>query len=467
MRLTRCNIMKNSKKLLAWLLMSGLTVVGASAESAALPRAAVPVEIADLERYPSCAVSEETGRWSVRANSADALLDRFWTYAQANSTSVCAFGLEIEGDADTGVWSPVLRMYYSGSRELNATAVCVLADGMRYTFAASSEEIAHEGDTAERISVPLTREAVLALRSANAVGGVSVRIIGEKTYTFELDPDATGTRSRIEAASLSALDAGLALLNAVGFDGYELWDLSAADWENVYGVAPAFESAPVVMEIGGESLSDDFGMVEYGDQTRAAKAAQQALIDAGFMSGSASGTFGENSASAARRAQHWLGLIETGCMDAQLEKALKEGVCIEETDDGEWQNLGAAQLQLNRWWFAGGVSATNAPESVQSAANTDNTLAIADGMIRNVSADDLKLFTQVSAKVIYNGTAAYDATVLCECDGGTRLDMTMLPMAQARLVVFAEVPGWLAEDAQAQWSLQITIGGETMEYELQ
>ena len=45
--------------------------------------------------------------------------------------------------------------------------------------------------------------------------------------------------------------------------------------------------------------------------------------------------------------------------------------------------------------------------------------------------------------------------------------MTMLPMAQARLVVFAEVPGWLAQDAQAQWSLEITAGGETMEYELQ
>lgn len=458
--------MKNSKKLLAWLLMSGLTVTGASAE-AALTRAAAPVEIAGFERYPSCIVNEETGRWSVRANPADALLDRFWTYAEVNSASVCAFALEIEGDADTGVWSPVLHFYYSGSRKLNATAVSVLADGVRYDFAASSAEIAHENAAAELVSAPLTKDALSAVQAMIAAENVSVRIIGERTYTAELDRDATGTRTRIEAASLNGLEAGLALLEEAGLSEYDLWDLSAADWENIHGFAPAFETAQVVNEVGGESVADDFGMVEYGDQTRAARAAQQVLIDAGFMSGSTSGTYGENSVSAARRAQKWLGRIETGCMDAQLERALAEGVCAEKADAVEWQNLGMAQLQLNRWWFADGVSAVDAPESVQSAANADNTLAIVDGMIRNVSSDDLKLFTQASAKVVYNGTAAYEATVLCECDGGTRLDMTMLPMAQARLVVFAEVPGWLAQDESAAWSLQITIGGETMEYELQ
>ena len=88
-------------------------------------------------------------------------------------------------------------------------------------------------------------------------------------------------------------------------------------------------------------------------------------------------------------------------------------------------------------------------------------------MIRNLSGDDLKLFTQTDAKLVYNGVAEYEATVLCECDGGTRLDMTMLPMAQARLVVYAEIPGWIAKDAQAKWSLELTIGGETMEFELQ
>lgn len=457
--------MMNTKKLLAWLALSGMIATGASAET--LSCAASAMDPADLERYPSCIVNAETGRWSVRANPADALLDRFWTYAEVNSASLCAFTLEIEGDADTGVWSPVLQVYYSGSRALNATAVSVAADGMRYDFAASSREISHGKNTAELISAPLTRESLQAVRAMISAEEVAVRIIGERTYTAELDRDSTGTRTRIEAASLNTLEAGLALLEEAGLSGYELWDLSAADWEINHGIAPAYEASEIILEVGGESVTDVFGMVESGDQTRAAKAAQQILIDAGFMSGSTSGTYSENSVSAARRAQRWLGRIETGCMDAHLENALLNGIDEEIADEEPWQSLGTVQLQLNRWWFADGVSAANAPESIQTTTNADNTLVIADGMIRNISAEDLKLFAHTSAKVVYNGTAAYEAALLCECDGGTRLDMTMLPMAQARLVVFAEVPGWLAQDTQAQWSLEITAGGETMEYELQ
>ena len=457
--------MKNTKKLLAWLALSGMVVTGASAET--LSCAAAPMEIASLERYPSCNVNAETGRWSVRSNPADALLDRFWTYAEVNSASLCAFMLEIEGDINTGVWSPVLQLYYSGSRALNATAVSIVADGVRYDFAASSTEISHEKDSAELISAPLTKQALNAIRTVISAEEVAVRIIGERTYTAELDRDATGTRTRIEAASLNTLEAGLELLEEAGLSGYALWDLSAADWESIHGIAPAYETAEVIATVGGEEVTDIFGMVESGDQTRAAKAAQQILIDAGFMSGSTSGTFGENSVAAARRAQRWLGRIETGCMDAHLENALLHGIDNELPDEAAWQNLGSTQLQLDRWWFADGVSAVNAPDSVQSASNADNTLVIADGMIRNLAAEDLKLFAHASAKVVYNGTAAYEAALLCECDGGTRLDMTMLPMAQARLVVFAEIPGWLAQDAQAKWSLEITVGGETMEYELQ
>lgn len=460
--------MNHTKKLIAWLLMAAMPATAAAAETVALPCAAEPVEAVVLERYPSYALDSETGLWSVRANPADALLDRFWSYAEVNSTALCAFSLELEGDVSTGIGSPVLQFYYSGSRRLSATAVSILADGVRYDFAAASREIARDGDTAELVSAPLTEEALSAVNAMMAAEEVSVRLIGERTYTAELDRDAAGTRTRIEAASLNGLEAGLALLDDAGLNEYDLWDLSAAAWESRYGFAPAFEAAPVVKEVGGESVSDDFGMVEYGDQTRAAKAAQQALIDAGFMSGSATSTFGENSVSAARRAQHWLGRIETGCMDAQLERALIEGVANEAAVEPEWQTLGgAAQLCLNRWWFAGGVSASNAPGNVQSAVNADNLLLIADGMIRNISADELRLFTQATARVVLNGSTGYEATLLCECDDGSRLDMTMLPMAQARLVVYAETPGWLAQDESAAWSLELTIGGETIEYELQ
>ena len=154
-------------------------------------------------------------------------------------------------------------------------------------------------------------------------------------------------------------------------------------------------------------------------------------------------------------------------MDAQLERALAGVPAEAAAEADEWQTLGgAAQLRLDRWWFAGGVSASNAPESVQSVYNADNTLIAVDGMIRNISAEELKLFTGLKARVIYGAGAAYDATVVCECGEGTALDVTMLPMAQARLVVYAEVPRWLAQEDGA-WSLELTCGGETLEYDLQ
>lgn len=459
-------MMKHTKKLLAWLLIAGLPAT-AAAEAVTLDRAAAPVEAADFARYPSCTLGDD-GRWSVRSNPADALLDRFWDYAAANSASVCAFSLELEGDARTGVWSPVLQFHYSGSRSLNATAVSILADGVRYDLAATSSATTRDGDTAELISAPLTADALTAVKAMMAAEEVSVRLIGEKTYTFELDRDATGTRARIEAASLIALDSGLELLEEAGLSDYALWDLSAAAWESLYGFEPAFQQSEVVAEVGGETVSDEFGMVEYGDQTKAAKAAQQLLIDHGFLSGSTSGTFGENSVAAARRAQHWLGMIETGCVDAQLEKALSESAAAEAETESEGMTLGgAAQIALNRWWTADGVSAVNAPDSLQSVYNADNALVIADGEIRNLSADELKLFTQLTATLTYSGGASYEATVLCERDEGSALDMTMLPMAQARLVVYAEVPGWLAAQEDAAWSLTLSLGGEEIEFELQ
>lgn len=458
--------MKNMTRTLAWMLLAALPVTGAAAETA-LSRASAPVEAGALERYPSWTCDDETGKWTVRANPADALLDRFWTYAKANSTSVCAFSVEIEGDVHTNVLTPVLRVYYSGSKKLNASAVCVLADGVRYDFAASSAEIAHDGDKAEMISAPLTAEALSVVDALIAAGDVSIRLIGEKTYTAELDADAESTRGRIEAASVNTLPAAKALLDEAGVSACGLWDLSAAAWESECGFAPAFAKAEVVKQVGGVTVSDDFGMVEYGDQTKAVKAAQQILIDAGFMSGSTASTFGENSVSAARRAQKFMGLIETGCVDAQLEKALTEGVEKAKATDAEWTNLGAAQLTLNRWWFADGVSASADPDSVQKVFNADNVLLAADGMIRNISGEELKLFTGLKARVVYGGSAAYEATVVCECGEGTALDVSMLPMAQARLVIYAEVPGWLAQEEGAAWSLELTCGDETVEYVLQ
>jgi len=91
----------------------------------------------------------------------------------------------------------------------------------------------------------------------------------------------------------------------------------------------------------------------------------------------------------------------------------------------------------------------------------------ADGLIRNISGQEMRLFTQVDAKVVYNDGYEFEANVVCERDGGASLDMIMLPMAESRLIVYAEIPARLAAEQDASWRIVLTVDGESLEYELQ
>ena len=453
--------MKNTKKMLAWMLLAAMPLTGA-AHAEGVQRASAAVEIRGFEHYPSYICDAETGRWSLRSNEADALVYRFEDYAEDNSSDACAFWLEARGNALTGVWTPVLCVRFDGIDEIEARAVSVLADGVRYDLAARTVS---DEDEPELICAPLTKEAVEALRSLSGTEEVQIRLMGEDRYTAEIDPDTTNSRRRIEAASLNGIASGLALLDDLGVQEYALWDLSEADWKGSYGFAPLFAKNNVEETLEDATVNDDFGMVGYNNQTAAAKVAQEILIDAGFLSGSVSTTFGRSAEAAARRAQQYLGMAETGCVDAQLARALEAGRAVKAEKEIQWQALGTtAQVAVDRFWPADGVSAANAPESVQTVYNTDNVLLIADGMIQNLSQKELKLFTDLEAKAVLGGYE-YEATVLCEANGGTALEMSLLPMAKARMIVYAEVPAEPAKESG--WTVRLTCGDASVEYVLE
>ncbi len=459
--------MKKMTKLLAWMLLA--TLPAACAETAncapipAIERAARPAAQEAIERYPSYVLDAATGDWRVRANEADALLDRFDSYVRANGGELCMFYLEARGDSVTGVWSPVLCLRYSGYDRIDARAISILADGARLDLAAASYEDDARG---ELICAPLNQDALEFFREAILAADFQIRIHGEESYTAEVDLETSNSRRRIEAASLNGMASGLALMDMLGAQDYGLWDLSAAQWELQYGFAPKAEKAGVEMILGEEELTDDFGQVQSGDSNRAARAAQQLLIDAGFLSSTASSTYGSMSEAAARRAQKYLGRVETGCMDANLARALA-AECVELPDAQayDWRPLGEiAQVAVDRFWQAKGVGAINAQTGLQTVYNSDNAMLIADGRIQNLSNEELKLFTQMEAW-FENGEYRYDATILCEVGGGSALDMSLLPMGQARLIVCAEVPPELA--GQAGWTLTLLAGESSVEYGLE
>jgi len=426
------------------------------------------VEMENLQHYPSYQYDDETGKWTIHAYQADALMDRFWDFGRRNSSRTVVFHLAAEGDARTGVWTPVLRFYHIDGQHTNARAVSILVDGMRYDLAASSERVVRSQHTAECITVPLNEQGMQVAAAMQQAEQVTLRLIGDDIYTLDVNRSATASRQALEGESLVQLEAGMKLLNELGADSYALWDLSAIAWQNEHGYLPAVTQGSVGDTLCDKSLSDVMGMILPDDSGEAAVAAQEKLIEYGFLSGTAYWKMNDAAVEAALRAQKYLNRVSTGCVDAALLDALAQGRCTEAEDEPVLLALGEeAQVALNRYWFADGVSASANEESLRSVGNADNTFLIADGVLRNLGTEELHLFMQMTASVVYNGRYAYEAELVCECSDGAELDTRLLPMAQARLLAYAEIPSALAADEQAQWSIAFELDGETLVIDLE
>lgn len=426
------------------------------------------VDHEELLRYPSYVCDQETGKWTVHAYQADALMDRFWEYGMRSSQRMIAFHLAAEGDVRTGVWTPVLRIYHIDGGMIRARAVSILVDGQRFDLAASSESVTHSRHTAERITVPLNRQGMQVAAAMENAENVMIRLIGNEEYTVSVNRSATAERQGVEGASLGVMPHGLALLRELGVENYDLWDLSAAAWEKEYGYLPAVTQGSVENMLCEKRLTDKMGMVLPDASGDAAVAAQEKLIEFGFLNGTAYWKMTDEAEEAVLRAQKYLGRVPTGCVDAALLEAMAEGRAVENTPAPAMQPVGeTAEVSLERYWFAGGVSASANVETLRTTANSDNVFLAADGFIRNMSAQELHLFMQMEANVVYNGKYAYEAELAVETSGGTELDTRLLPMAQARLLAYAEIPAALAEDANAQWSVVFELEGESLTIDLE
>ena len=122
-------------KRIAVLLWIALFLTGLTAYAADnAPLAAPAWDVRSLEKYPSFALDQASGEWSVRSLEADALVRFFADQARSYSAGLCAFYLELAGNEKLNLATPSLVVMYHGSRQLNATAVAILSDGRRYLF---------------------------------------------------------------------------------------------------------------------------------------------------------------------------------------------------------------------------------------------------------------------------------------------------------------------------------------------
>ena len=72
----------------------------------------------------------------------------------------------------------------------------------------------------------------------------------------------------------------------------------------------------------------------------------------------------------------------------------------------------------------------------------------------------------MTAELVCNGQYVFDVIIVCEGNGGTTLETTMIPKAQSRVMVYAEVPSYLARMEDAQWTLTVKADDETVVYTL-
>lgn len=454
------------KKMLVLLLVLLMSV---SAAAEGIPGANAIVDYAAMaQHYAAYSVDAQSGIFSARTNEAEALLDWFWVDGSRSKEAV-VFYLEVAGNRDTGVLTPAIKVMYIGPKTINATAVSFLAEGTRYDFAAFTQKVTFDGKTAEMTTVPLTKEGLAVLNALENAPVARIRLIGDDVDTTVLDAESTGTYSRMAYAGVKGIPAMRRLLADAGMNEYDLWDYSAAAWAQ-QGVDCKYVTAAVNQLVAETEVSDQYGMILPGTSGTAARRAQQLLIDAGFMAGSTQTQVNTRVVKAVLRAQRHFGLLETGCIDAQLTDRLASGAALE-TAQAPVMNgtpVGTtAEMELTRYWFADAVNVQRGIQVDRKPVNSDNVLLIADGTVLNTASSTIRLGIELRASVVYNGERRYDALLVCACNEETTLDTFLIPGATARMLLYAEVPAPLAADNGAEWTVEVSSGSETVTFTLE
>jgi len=455
------------------------TFAGTAAFSAEepLPPAAAAFDCARLEKYATYQYDPSSGDWRVCANEVVSALELLADQAGRFTDGVSYFYLEITGNAFTGLITPVLNVYYIGRLANNAAAVSFRIETRRYDFPVTVESVSVNGRAASLMRAPMDGDGLNMLRRMDASQSVYMRIHGDEAYSCLAKPASSykSAREQVEALSLASLPPMLRELNELGIDRYQLWDLNDTRWTHLTGVAPRMELASIEAAATqrGIELDANFNMLSPGAKGKSVAALQERLAALHYLTGKADGTYGSSTRTAIRNIQKLIGDIPTGSVDRALLNRLFAGTI--EPGAGEaapaepdWKALsGDALLTLDRYWFASSVTASRGDISLarRSASNQDNVLIVFDGKVKNRGLQPLDLTWRLSGTIAYDGQYEFPCTLVCERDEGLGFGDSLIPLAQSRLVIYAEIPRGLPESGGV-WVLTLKAGDGELTYPL-
>ena len=411
---------------------------------------------------------DENGGFTVRSDAADMTLEAFGERVAVNgSIGFICFYAELRGNTRTLLCYPVLNILLANPTPVNAAAASFSVDGIRYDFPVYLTETRFGQCRAEAMSIYLGAEGVEFLKKLGACDRVSVGLWGDSQFVQTIDRNEVVFNQRAELAIQS--------LNAVTLpDGYShesespFGAQSASLWEKRTGVKPmmeAHEISPKKAAIPGDSL---FGLIHQTAPAYSIRALEELLIAQGRMMGPAQQVLTGAARSAVMREQARQGRVLTGCADDALVRAMQRRAEIPSAVDLPEPQYACesalARFSIDRWWTARAIQ-TSAAGAVRETVNADNVFLAADGSIQGLGAEELSLLWEATAEMVCDGGQAFPANLYCETDQGGEFSSTLGILARSRLVVAAEVPGYLA-DAGRSWRLILRFGSEEFSFEL-
>lgn len=454
---------------------------------------AMPYSLDSIETYSGFSLDESTGEWSLSSNQALAMLDEVQTGALKGYSSKgnCFFELSVSGNEKSGWLQPMLTLYFVGSNRMEPSAVSFLVDGTRYDLAVFSEEAAIGEQTVERMQAPLDMEGLALMEKLTQAEEVKLRLHGNKTYSTTLKAKVSSSanaRTQVESASLKTLEPILAALDTLNISEYDRWAENAEIWEQKTNQKPMLTQTVVADQTVQENapkLTSGWGMLTVGDSGSSVRSLQKSLGQEGYLVDFDGSRYDKLTRKAVMRYQQLNGLLPTGSADQQtvnlLFGAMPETQASEPEASTERIALAAgenlaqgdliyeakdvAAISLEQCELARQVSPSGAIDAAGAVGvtNSDNLLFIARGTIQNLGSEELNFYFQLPATLIYDGKYSFTCTLQCEADGGSRFETSILPMAQADLVVTAEIPEALLNQT-GDWSLSFTLGESQLVY---
>ncbi|MDD2648950.1 MAG: peptidoglycan-binding protein, partial [Eubacteriales bacterium] len=372
------------------------------------------------------------------------------------------------GVKELGIIEPVLTAYYRSSQPTNAAAIAIAAGGKQFVFKAKSEMQAIGRRYVEVVKAPLTAEGLAFIASLSSAESVNLRLCGSRVYTTEIKRGAANGIALVEAQSLNSSKAVFDIISPLMTGEYLLWDLSAGWWEAKNGFAPEYETADVISGDDYGIKYDKLGMLAYGDNTSASRSLQTMLVSAGFMYGTPTQNFNEETRTAVLGAQSYFGFIESGCVTPALVASISGKPAEKKADESAANDAqsfdGKLAVSIARAWLAKGASPVFGGDAAAlKPINSDNLLLIADGRLVSAVLPELRLYRDLSAYFVC-GDYKFEASLVCEANGGKSLITEALPLSDTRLVIYSEIPAPAAK--LAGWKLVISYGDIEKTWEL-